>query len=84
MIDENEFKEFVKEAKKMVRDEKDTSFVALTLKLKPSIIMTYNVSDYLTQELSKRGVKTKARLKKRKGFLKLLEKIVTLFKRRMR
>lgn len=59
IIDEVKFKKFMKQAKNLVKDEKDTSFVALALMFRPSIIMTYNKTDYKERELKKLNIKVK-------------------------
>lgn len=59
VVDENRFKKYIKEARDLVTDERDTSFVALALKYRPSIIMTYNKTDYKEDELKLKSVKVK-------------------------
>ncbi len=59
VVDEERFKEYMKEARNLVSDEKDTSFVALALKYRPSIIMTYNKTDYKKDELEKEDIKVR-------------------------
>lgn len=55
-VNEMELKTEIKEALNYVKDEKDTPFVALALKCKPSYILTYNKRHYKVKELKNNDI----------------------------
>jgi len=55
-IDETSLKEQIIEGLKYVNEEKDSPFVAVALKFKPSYILTYNKKDYKIKKLKKREI----------------------------
>ncbi|MEB3759507.1 MAG: PIN domain-containing protein [Desulfurococcales archaeon] len=60
VVEEDRYKKFMKKAVKLVRDARDSPYVALALYLltmfSDVIILTYNKKDYLTSELESMGI----------------------------
>jgi len=56
LVDESEFSAEVANSKALVNDENDTSFAALAVKNRPSVIVTYDKKGYKEDELRENGV----------------------------
>lgn len=55
-VDESEFSAEITNSKALVNDENDTSFAALAVKNRPSVIVTYDKKGYREDELRENGV----------------------------
>ena len=93
-VDERLFAQEINEALDLVSDKKDSPFAGLALKLRPSIILTYNKRHFRQENLEKRGVKVlepselakyldmaisvDKKVKRKGGILKLISRLYLL------
>lgn len=96
IISEKDFIPFLEKAESLVNDEKDAPFVAVALKFKPSLIVTYNKKHFKQKELHEIGIglatpvealevaklnmSYKSKIKKKRGMNLIKSKLTALFK----